>query len=155
MVLCWYEQCQGFQILLQSTLVMLWAGPGLLHFRDSNLPKIGRKAKDAWNDIIKDKTPLPTPSIKIYDVYGNYEGTRTFKPTEHQHHTRHHSIRFFPPPCPKVLTRSRCACQLDSRALMKLFSTSVPRVVLKRLISLALQWRICVLSCLYANKNCG
>ena len=70
------------------------AGPTLMHFRDLNIPKTDKIAKEAWNDIIKDKTPLPTPSIKIYDVYGNYEGTRSFTSTQHMENTQDHTTPF-------------------------------------------------------------
>lgn len=76
----WWEENQDSYIFYDSDSNVNYhpEGPTLMHFRDSNLSEVETLAKDTWKDIVHKKTPLPSPSIKLYDDQGNYKGTRKF-----------------------------------------------------------------------------
>ncbi len=76
----WWEETQDSYIFYDSDSNANChpEGPTLMHFRDSNLSEVETLANDTWKDIVQKKTPLPIPSIKLYDDQGNYKGTRKY-----------------------------------------------------------------------------
>lgn len=48
-------------------------GPTLMHYRESYFSAVETVAKEAWKRIIHNKTALPTPSIKLFEIIREQE----------------------------------------------------------------------------------
>ena len=57
-------------------------GPQLLHFRSKSIADVHRQASRDWSGILETNTILPTPSIRLYDPTGNYNGSIAFPSTD-------------------------------------------------------------------------
>ena len=50
-------------------------GPDLLHFRDSAVGAVYRRQQECWEYIIDGNIELPTTSVKLYTIDGEYTST--------------------------------------------------------------------------------